>query len=143
MPDGPDHSEYPAKDNHPPPSPSPARAALADFRRRVDNFWSHPSTAELSQRLSPSPDEDEQRALPPSDLLSTQFHQLLESRPDVTEFRLQKRLTYRGGQLTSILGDGRPLAPDDRILIVTTTTTIMDSSSLTVETDLLMFERGV
>jgi hypothetical protein len=118
------------------------RPTLGDFRRRVDAFWGDPRADGLRQSLGRG--VGERGSLPPvSALSSSQADTLaiLESRPDEAEFRLQKSLRLRDGQLAAISGDERPLAADDRILVVTTTTTVMDADSVSVETDVLVFER--
>jgi hypothetical protein len=141
MPDTPDYPEDSARDADPLPSRAPVQPALDDLRRRVDDFWQNPRIGELRQRIGSGLGEDQQRALAPSDVLQARSSETLGSRFDQMAFRLQKSLTYRDGQLVSISGDDRPLAPDDQILVVTTTTTVMDSDSVAVETDLLLFER--
>jgi hypothetical protein len=117
---------------------------LADFRDRVDRFWGGPGAAGVQRAVNQ--DRVSPRRLRPTSALRSRLRdtlKLLESRPDQTEFRLQKGLTYRDGRLTSIWGDQRALAPDDRLLVVTTTTTILDAGSVVVETDVLVFERDV
>ena len=116
---------------------------LKDFRDRVDQFWGHPKAAELKRAVNQ--DKREPRRLAPVSALRSRLREtllVLEARPRQTEFRLQKGLTYRDGRLVSLWGDERALPPDDRLLVVTTTTTIMDSDSLEVETNVLVFERG-
>jgi hypothetical protein len=141
MPDTPDYPDGSARDPDPLTNRSPVQPALDDLRRRVDEFWSNPRSPELRQRIGSGPRGDQQGAFAPSEVLQARVSETLASRSDQAAFRLQKSLTYRDGQLISISGDDRPLAPNDRILVVTTTTTVMDSESVAVETDLLMFER--
>ena len=116
---------------------------LEDFRDRVDQFWGHPKAAELKRTLNQ--DKRGPRRLAPVSALRSRLRDTLlalEARPRQSEFRLEKGLTYRDGRLVSLWGDERALPPDDRLLVVTTTTTIMDSDSLEVETNVLVFERG-
>jgi hypothetical protein len=140
MPDTPDHPED-ATTDEPMPGRTPAQPQLDDFRRRVDEFWSDPRTVELRQRFGSGPPQDQLRALTPSEVVRARASDALASRSDQAAFRLEKSLAYRDGQLVSISGDDRPLAPDERILVVTTTTTLMDSDSVAVETDVFVFER--
>jgi hypothetical protein len=116
--------------------------ALKDFRDRVDQFWAHPKAAELKRKVNQ--DRPEPRRLAPVSALRSRQQDtiaIIKSRLRQDEYRLQKGLTYRDGRLVSLWGDEQPLAPDDRLLVVTTTTTIMDSDSLEVETNVLVFER--
>jgi hypothetical protein len=125
-------------------TPPTGRQMLDDFRQRVDVFLSHPRTAELKRTLNQG--KRHPRRLPPASALRSRLRDtlaILESKPEQTEFRLQKGLTYSDGRLVSLWGDERPLAPDDRLLVVTTTTTIVDSESLAVETNVLVFEREI
>jgi hypothetical protein len=121
----------------------PARLALDEFRRRVDLFWGHPKTAELKRAVAQTAKNP--RRLAPASTLRARVRSTLatlDATPGRDEYRLQKGITYRNGQLTSIWGDDTPLASDDRVLVITTTTTIMDVDSLTVDTDVLVFERA-
>ena len=114
---------------------------LDDFRRRVDGFWGDPRTAELKRTLKLA---SEPSRLPPTSAFESHLSDslaILESRPRQAEFRLQKSLTFRDGELISISGDERPLPPDERVLVVMTTTTVMEADFLAVETSVLVFER--
>jgi hypothetical protein len=142
MPDQPDHARHVDDHDGAQRHGSSARLALDDFRRRVDVFWGHPRTAELSQALGAGTRRP--RRVPPATALRSRLRETLatiERIPEQAHLRLQKGLTYRDGELVSVWGDDRPLAPDDRVLVVTTTTTVMDANSLAVETSVLVFER--
>ena len=118
------------------------RPKLGEFRRRVDSFWGDPRAADLRRTLIQGGRKP--RRLPPASALRSRLRdtlEIVESRPRQAEFRLEKSLTLRDGQLISISGDERPLAPEDRILVVTTTTTVTDSDYQAVETNVLVFER--
>lgn len=125
-----------------PVTPRAHRRMLDDFRQRVDRFWGNAGAAAMKRALDD--DERQPRRLAPASALRSRMREtlaILESRPTHREFRLQKGLTYRDGRLIALWGDERPLAPDDRLLVVTTTTTILDADSVAVETDVLVFER--
>ena len=118
------------------------RPTLADFRRRVDAFWSDARTTDLRQGLRATRQEE---AVAPARAFQNQLGDSLAvleaSIPDAAEFRLQKSLTLRDGQIVSMTGGAEPLPEDDRLLVVTSTTSVMASDSFAAETNVLMFER--
>jgi hypothetical protein len=117
------------------------RPSLADFRRRVDAFWSDPQTAELRRTLVASRAAEAQTPTQALEVHLGDSLTILGSRPDESDFRLRKSLTLRDGQIVSMSGDTQPLASDERILVVTATTTVLASDSFAVETNVLVFER--
>ena len=140
MPDTPDHPED-ATTDEPLSGRKQAQRELDGFRRRVDEFWSDPRTAELRQRYGSGPLRiNYARSFRPRWYEPGRAMRWRRD-PIRRRFAWRRASTYRDGQLVSISGDDRPLAPDERILVVTTTTTLVDSDSVAVETDVLVFER--
>lgn len=149
----PDRQSTRAERESPPPREEPLgdhripsiapKPMLDDLRQRVERFWGHPRATDLKRHLKQ--DERAHRRFGPVSALRSglgEMMQVLDAKHDKTNFRLQKRLKYRDGRLITLWGDEHPLAPDDRLLVITTTTTIVDSTSVTTENDVLIFERG-